>query len=77
MRQHCTIMSEIAFELKNQYSISYFSSNTVRDNIRRRVRVALDPSTSNDLQVRFRAGYFASKPGKLHPYIPSPRGIHR
>jgi VWFA-related protein len=59
-----TIMSEIAFELNNQYSISYFSSNTVRDNIRRRIRVALDPSTSNDLLVRFRAGYFASKPGK-------------
>lgn len=59
-----TIMSEIAFELKNQYSISYSSSNTVRNNIRRSIRVALDPSTSNDLLVRFRAGYFASKPGK-------------
>jgi VWFA-related protein len=55
------IVSQIAYELRNQYSISYFSSNGARDGTWRRVRVALDSPTTSNLRVRCRSGYFAPK----------------
>jgi Ca-activated chloride channel homolog len=57
------IVSQIAFELRNQYSISYVSSNATRDGSWRRIRVALDPGAiASGLRVRYRTGYFAGKP---------------
>jgi VWFA-related protein len=56
-----TIVSQIAYELRNQYSISYISSNGARDGTWRRVRVALDSPTASNLRVRCRSGYFAPK----------------
>ena len=56
------IVSEIAHELRNQYSIGYLSSNTARDGTYRRVKIALDPpSVSSANHIRCRRGYFAPK----------------
>jgi Ca-activated chloride channel family protein len=56
------IVNEIAYELRNQYSIGYLSSNTARDGSWRRVKIALAPSSvSADYHVRYRRGYFAPK----------------
>jgi Ca-activated chloride channel family protein len=61
------IVSQIAFELRNQYSISYVSSNAARDGAWRRIRVALDPAAAgNGLRARYRAGYFAPKPANAN-----------
>lgn len=62
-----SIVSQIAFELRNQYSIGYFSSNAARDGTWRRIKVALDAPATAALRVRNRLGYFAPKaatPGK-------------
>lgn len=62
-----SIVSQIAFELRNQYSIGYFSSNAARDGTWRRLKVALDAPATAALRVRNRLGYFAPKaatPGK-------------
>ena len=56
------IVSEIAHELRNQYSIGYVSSNSARDGSWRRVKIALDPAVAASNQVRYRTGYFAPKP---------------
>lgn len=57
-----TIVSEIAHELRNQYSIGYLSSNTARDGSYRRVKIALDPAAlAANNHIRFRRGYFAPK----------------
>ncbi len=56
-----TIVSQIAYELRNQYSIAYVSSNAARDGTWRRVRVSLDPAPAAGQHVRYRAGYFAPK----------------
>ncbi len=56
------IVSQIAFELRNQYSISYIPSNAARDGSWRRIRIALDPPPAAGQRVRYRVGYFAGKP---------------
>jgi Ca-activated chloride channel homolog len=55
-----TIVSEIAYELRNQYSIAYTSTNSARDGTWRRLKVTLE-SPASGLRVRYRNGYFASK----------------
>jgi Ca-activated chloride channel homolog len=55
------IVAEIAHELRNQYSISYLSSNTARDGAWRRVKISLDPASAANNRVRYRRGYFAPK----------------
>lgn len=57
-----SIVSEIASELRSQYSIGYFSSNTARDGTFRRVKVEVRGATPPPKQVRYRRGYFAPKP---------------
>jgi Ca-activated chloride channel family protein len=57
-----TIVSEIAQELRNQYSIGYMSSNSARDGSYRKIKIALDPSVAATNHVRYRRGYFAPKP---------------
>jgi Ca-activated chloride channel family protein len=55
------IVSEIAGELRSQYSIGYFSSNTARDGAFRRVKVEVRGATPPPKQIRYRRGYFAPK----------------
>jgi Ca-activated chloride channel family protein len=56
------IVSEIASELRSQYSIGYISSNGKRDGTFRRVKIELSGVDTSNKQVRYRRGYFAPKP---------------
>jgi VWFA-related protein len=56
-----SIVAEIAHELRNQYSIGFFSSNPARDGSWRRVRVILEGAANSGYLVRARTGYFAPK----------------
>ncbi|MEJ2110509.1 MAG: VWA domain-containing protein [Acidobacteriota bacterium] len=56
------IVSEIALELRNQYSIGYFSSNPERDGSWRRVVIKLNEKEGiSDPELRYRRGYYAPK----------------
>jgi Ca-activated chloride channel homolog len=55
------IVSEIAHELRNQYSIGFISSNPARDGAFRRVKIVLEGSDPSH-HLRYRKGYFAAKP---------------
>ena len=55
------IVSEIASELRNQYSIGYFSSNEKRDGSWRRVVVKLNSKAIPNPIIRHRSGYYAPK----------------
>lgn len=55
------IVAEIAAELRNQYSIGYFSSNEKRDGSWRRIVVKVDKNSVKNPQIRHRRGYFAPK----------------
>jgi len=53
------IVAEIARELRSQYAIGYYSSNSARDGSFRRVKI--DVSGVPARQVRYRRGYYAPK----------------
>jgi Ca-activated chloride channel family protein len=55
------IVSEIASELRSQYSIGYFSSNEKSDGSWRRVVIKLNSNTISNPQLRYRRGYYAPK----------------
>jgi Ca-activated chloride channel homolog len=55
------IVSEIAHDLRNQYSIGYTSSNTARDGSYRRVKITLSTAAGANTHARYRRGYFAPK----------------
>lgn len=55
------IVDAIARELRSQYSIGYFSTNTRRDGTFRRVKIELTGAKASDIKVRYRRGYFAPK----------------
>ena len=55
------IVSEIASELRSQYAIGYYSSNSERDGSFRRVKIEVAGSAAAKQQVRYRRGYFAPK----------------
>jgi Ca-activated chloride channel family protein len=55
------IVSEIASELRNQYSIGYFSSNGARDGSFRRVKIEIAGANAAGNRLRYRRGYFAPK----------------
>ncbi len=55
------IVSEIAHELRNQYSIGYISSNAARDGSYRRIKITLDTASAPGHTARYRRGYFAPK----------------
>lgn len=55
------IVAEIANELRNQYSIGYFSSNGARDGSFRRVKIELSGAKAAESRLRYRRGYFAPK----------------
>lgn len=54
-----SVFEEIAHELKNQYRISYVSSNSSRDGEWRRIDVQLDAAREKGYKVRARKGYYA------------------
>ncbi len=56
-----SIVSEIASELRNQYSIGYFSSNAARDGSFRRVKIEIAGSAATNNHLRYRRGYYAPK----------------
>jgi Ca-activated chloride channel family protein len=56
-----SIVSEIASELRNQYSIGYFSSNGARDGSFRRVKIEIAGANAAGNKLRHRRGYFAPK----------------
>lgn len=57
-----SIVSEIASELRSQYSIGYFSSNAARDGSFRRVKIEIRGLDDSKRQLRYRRGYYAPKP---------------
>jgi VWFA-related protein len=65
--------SQIAEELRHQYSLSYYPSNTARDGSYRRIRVRVEQP---NLVVRAREGYRAASPSptfnKLTPGAQAP-----
>ena len=53
------IVAEIARELRSQYAIGYYSSNSIRDGSFRRVKIEVSGIPTR--QVRYRRGYYAPK----------------
>jgi Ca-activated chloride channel family protein len=56
-----TIVAEIAAEIRSQYSLGYFSSNSARDGSFRRVKIQLLGPRAGDSHIRYRRGYYAPK----------------
>jgi Ca-activated chloride channel homolog len=56
-----TIVSEIASDLRSQYSIGYFSSNAARDGSFRRVKIEMSGPVAANAHARYRRGYYAPK----------------
>ncbi len=55
------IVAEIATELRSQYSLGYFSSNSARDGSFRRVKIHLMGGSAPQNHIRYRRGYYAPK----------------
>jgi VWFA-related protein len=55
------MVDEIATELRNQYALGYYSSNSARDGTFRRVKIEVAGSAAARRQIRHRRGYFAPK----------------
>jgi Ca-activated chloride channel homolog len=56
-----TIVTEIATDLRSQYSLAYLSSNAARDGTFRRVKIELGGQGITNISVRYRRGYYAPK----------------
>jgi Ca-activated chloride channel family protein len=55
------ICTKIAVELKNQYILSYKSTNVAKDGKWRKIKVQVDgPKGVGRLNVRFKGGYYAA-----------------
>jgi Ca-activated chloride channel family protein len=55
------VVDEIARDLRGQYSIGYFSSNTARDGAFRTVKIELTEKKTDGMKIRHRRGYFATE----------------
>jgi Ca-activated chloride channel family protein len=57
------ICTQIANDIRNQYTLTYYPTNSAKDGTFRRVEVQLDnlPRNRGKLQVRARTGYYAPK----------------
>lgn len=57
------ICTQIAHDIRNQYTLTYYPTNSAKDGSFRRVEVQLDklPRNRGKLQVRARTGYYAPK----------------
>ena len=57
-----SVCTEIARDIRNQYTIGYYPTNTAKDGTFRSVRLELIPPKGHGkLSVRTRTGYYASK----------------
>jgi VWFA-related protein len=56
-----TIVTEIATDLRSQYSLAYLSSNAARDGSFRRVKIELSGQETASISARYRRGYYAPK----------------
>jgi len=57
-----TICTQIAHDIRNQYTLAYYPSNARKDGTYRRVRVeVIPPRGRGKLMVRTRTGYYAQK----------------
>jgi Ca-activated chloride channel family protein len=56
-----SIITEIATDLRSQYSLAYFSSNSARDGSFRRVKIELNGQGTANINARYRRGYYAPK----------------
>jgi VWFA-related protein len=57
-----TICTQIARDIRNQYTLAYYPTNVARDGSFRSVLVeVLPPRGSGKLSVRTRTGYYASR----------------
>jgi Ca-activated chloride channel homolog len=59
------VCESIAHDIRNQYTLGYFSTNVTPKGVYRRIRVAARPADRGKLVVRTRAGYFSG--GELSP----------
>ena len=55
------VFHSIAYELRNQYRLSYVSSNPIRDGSWRRTAVVVKDAKERGFKVRAKKGYFAKK----------------
>ncbi len=55
------VFHSIAYELRNQYRLSYVSSNPIRDGTWRRTDVVVKDAKEKGFKVRAKKGYFAKK----------------
>jgi Ca-activated chloride channel family protein len=56
------ICTQIAHDIRNQYTMAYYPSNTARDGSFRSVQVEVTPPRgAGKLTVRTRAGYYAPR----------------
>ena len=55
------VVEEIARDLRGQYSIGYFSSNTTSDGAFRTVNIELTEKKTDGMRIRHRRGYLAPK----------------
>jgi Ca-activated chloride channel homolog len=57
------VCTQVARDIRNQYTLGYYPSNTARDGTFRSVQIELvAPRGHGKLSVRTRAGYYAQKP---------------
>ena len=54
-----TICERIALEIRNQYTVTYISSNKKQDGSYRKIKVKVDAPDRGHLMVRARPGYYA------------------
>ena len=58
-----SICTQIARDIRNQYTVAYYPTNTARDGTYRTVQISVLPQKgSGKLQVRTRTGYYARGP---------------
>jgi Ca-activated chloride channel homolog len=58
-----SICAQIARDIRNQYTVAYYPTNTARDGSYRTVQITVAPQRGqNKLQVRTRTGYYARGP---------------
>jgi Ca-activated chloride channel homolog len=68
-----SVCTEIAHDIRNQYTLAYYPSNAAQDGTFRTVRVAVDaPPDKGKLTVRTRVGYYAKTMAEAQKSASSP-----
>jgi VWFA-related protein len=65
LEQVTEICTQVAHDIRNQYTLGYYPTNTAKDGTFRQVQVQLIPPKERPkLSVRTRTGYYAQKPSQ-------------